>query len=1219
MFGTALESMHVYKKIRNVETSIYNATGNVGDYWVYTQVEIAVDSSITSIQIIYEANISWGVRGDIALDDITLSLAECAGALDVTTPAPQPTTPVTPLASYDCTFDDPNDRVCTPKPNDRNDFDWIFRQSGYVPNDEAPVYDHTTSTSAGLYLYVPQVASQSKVQELGEFRTALFQPAFQQKCLQFYYYMRGNQVGTLNGYVVRDGMPPPVHIPWNRTGDQGGYWNRGLLDIYPTFANYRVAFEANRGRDYDGCIAVDDLKLLDGRCPSEEVTCDFETLHICFFTQDRTDDMDWVVHNGATPSYGTGPKNDHTYGNSTGNYMYIETSSPVNVGHVARLISPAITETHGHAHCLIFWYHMYGQHVDALNVLLANTTAPTQRKLIWTLSGNRGDKWRAAEVHLQSDQDFLVIFEAFRGSSYQGDIALDDVWITSTEGCPGEAGLKNYSSITCDFEEIEICYYVQDTADDFDWVWQNGANQRLTNTGPVEDHTTNSQLGFYMYIQEDYNTFPGGTARLLSPEAKVQPRQSCLEFWYHMYGRDIESLHVYMKKSGATDLPDDPVWSMSGDKGNYWHRATVDVPVTDYKFRFVFEGTRGQAYRDNMAIDDVTFYEGADCPPFTTGAPIPTTTPAPVSSANCDFEDVNNTMCGYTQSIYDEYDWSYGRASPIPIDHTLGTANGHYLYIDTRSYYLRDDDRADIYSPLLMGTNQSQCLEFYYFMSGYRPDFLMIYLAGWGDTLAIDPLFSIYGDQGDKWNMARVDIPPMDSNFQVVFEALYSYYNNVGLDDIKFTMGACPKATAAPNPMDGSCDFESGFKACGYEHQRYYDFYWLEHSGATASKGTGPQVDHTLGTEKGTYMYVEASLPQRPDDRARLMSPPMYHVSGTPKCMVFFYHMNGPDVGKINVYWLTQTANGLLLSLTGNSKDMWRPAAVDLTNMGERFQIIFEGVVGYGVAGDMAIDDISLRFEPCPGFAKEAFTSFEMPGDLNGFHQYYEADTYWLWYDQYITDSTLPGELLAGDGSFMYLDGTFFKPDTWAVILSPLMAGHTNEHCLDYDYTIYKEGELMVSVYQKAGVPYDLMLKTDVTGWTHDRRTLTKAEVGEDFMIFFTGKLGSSSTGYIAIDNLMIRENSCDELAKPGDTSAQVSGGTIATEVLLGILLAVAFVVIATGAVYFIRRRRVLKDIPSVLYKNETGDANDNREGSLGRDLSIANPNYDSATLQSNA
>ncbi|XP_022102966.1 MAM and LDL-receptor class A domain-containing protein 1-like isoform X3 [Acanthaster planci] len=1222
MFGTALQSLHVYKKVSGVETSIYNDTGTLGDVWHHRQVEIDVSSSSgsSSIQVIFQVNISSGVRGDIALDDIQLSVAQCNLGLKETTQAPPPTTPVVPLDSYDCTFEDPNQRQCMPKPNSRNDFDWVFRQAFNTPN-QGPIYDHTTSTSSGIYLYVPQDSNQSNGQEYGEFRTALLQQAFQVKCLQFFYYMRGNRVGNLNGYVVRDGDAAPIHIPFNKTGDQGGYWHRGLLDINPTYANYRIAFEASRNRDYDGCIAVDDLLLMEGKCPMEEVFCDFESLHICYFTQDRTDDMDWTVGNGNTPSYQTGPSYDHTYGNSSGNYMYIETSSPVRLGHVARLISPPVTETHGRAHCLIFWYHMYGQHIDALNVLQANASTPTQRKLIWTLSGNRGDKWRAAEVHVQSSLDFLIIFEAFRGTSYQGDIAIDDVHITSTEGCPGEAGLKNYSSITCDFEEIEICYYKQDSSDDFDWTWQNGASQGLTSTGPGEDHTTNSPLGFYMYIQEDYNDIPGGTARLMSPEAKVQPVPSCLEFWYHMFGRDIESLQVYMKKSSDTELPDDPVWSMTGNKGDYWHRATIDVPVTPYTFSFIFEATRGQTFRDNIAIDDVTFYEGDDCPPFTTSAPIPTTTPIPIASslANCDFEDVNNTMCGYTQSIHDELDWSHGSGWPVGADNTLGTADGHYLYINTHSYYQRSGDRADLYSPLLMSSDIPQCLEFYYYLSGYRSDFLMVYLTGWGQTLAIDPLFSVFGDQGDKWNMAQVEIPPMNSNFQIVFEGMYSYYADVAIDDINITMGACPKTTAQPNLVDGSCDFESGLKACNYVHMRYYDFYWQEHSGATASKNTGPRVDHTTGTEEGKYMYIEASLPQRPADRARIITPVMYHTAGVAKCMLFYYHMNGANVGKINIYSYIESREILLMSLVGSSKDRWRPAGVDLTNMAQRFQIVFEGVVGYGVEGDMAIDDISIRLEPCMGFAKEASTNFEMPGDLNGFHQYWENDTYWLWFDQYNKDSTLPDELLAGDGSFMYIDGTFFQPKTWATMLTPIMAGHAIEHCLDYDYAIYKDAELMVSVWQKGGLTYDLTIKKYATAWTHERITLTKAQVGEDFMLFFTGKLGSEGTGYVAIDNLVVRENSCSELAEPGEPGAQASSGSVATATILGILLGVALAVIIIGVLYFVRRQRMMpKDIPAVRYTNET-DTNENKEISLAKDLSIANPSYENATLQSHA
>lgn len=46
--------------------------------------------------------------------------------------------------------------------------------------------------------------------------------------------------------------------------------------------------------------------------------------------------------------------------------MFIETSSPRRPNDTARLISQTVTPTSGA--CLRFWYHMYGTHINTLNV-----------------------------------------------------------------------------------------------------------------------------------------------------------------------------------------------------------------------------------------------------------------------------------------------------------------------------------------------------------------------------------------------------------------------------------------------------------------------------------------------------------------------------------------------------------------------------------------------------------------------------------------------------------------------------------------------------------------------------------------------------------------------------------------------------------------------------------------------------------------------------------
>ena len=49
--------------------------------------------------------------------------------------------------------------------------------------------------------------------------------------------------------------------------------------------------------------------------------------------------------------------------------MYIEASFPRKPNDAAGLVSPAIQKS-GSTACVLFWYHMFGPHVNALNVYL---------------------------------------------------------------------------------------------------------------------------------------------------------------------------------------------------------------------------------------------------------------------------------------------------------------------------------------------------------------------------------------------------------------------------------------------------------------------------------------------------------------------------------------------------------------------------------------------------------------------------------------------------------------------------------------------------------------------------------------------------------------------------------------------------------------------------------------------------------------------------------
>ncbi|XP_019616108.1 PREDICTED: deleted in malignant brain tumors 1 protein-like [Branchiostoma belcheri] len=132
--------------------------------------------------------------------------------------------------------------------------------------------------------------------------------------------------------------------------------------------------------------------------------------------------IQWIRHSGSTPSSSTGPSGDHNTGR--GYYMYIETSSSV-AGAVARLLSPTISDSGWF--CLQFAYHMYGTDIGELRVRVGSS-------IEWSRSNNQGNSW-----HLASVQVFIiyqkVVFEGVRGSSFRGDIAIDDV-VLNPGSCP---------------------------------------------------------------------------------------------------------------------------------------------------------------------------------------------------------------------------------------------------------------------------------------------------------------------------------------------------------------------------------------------------------------------------------------------------------------------------------------------------------------------------------------------------------------------------------------------------------------------------------------------------------------------------------------------------------------------------------------------------------------------------------------------------------------
>jgi len=83
--------------------------------------------------------------------------------------------------------------------------------------------------------------------------------------------------------------------------------------------------------------------------------------------------------------------------------------------------------------CVLFWYHMYGADVNRLSVYIK--LAGRLGQAVWSKTGTQGDRWLYAQIETGSFTNTQVVFEALKGRSYQGDIALDDITITNGP-CP---------------------------------------------------------------------------------------------------------------------------------------------------------------------------------------------------------------------------------------------------------------------------------------------------------------------------------------------------------------------------------------------------------------------------------------------------------------------------------------------------------------------------------------------------------------------------------------------------------------------------------------------------------------------------------------------------------------------------------------------------------------------------------------------------------------
>ncbi|XP_040601178.1 apical endosomal glycoprotein isoform X7 [Mesocricetus auratus] len=383
------------------------------------------------------------------------------------------------------------------------------------------------------------------------------------------------------------------------------------------------------------------------------------------------------------------------------------------------------------------------------------------RELVWEAPSSSSGGWTVEKVLLGARhrpfQLELVGLVDLDGPGQQW-AGVDNV---TMRDCNPIVTTESDQEVSCNFER-DSCSWHTDHLTDAHW-------HRVKSQGSEYDHTTGQ--GFFMFLDPTDPPARGQAAILLTrPQVPLVPKE-CLSFWYRLYGPQIGTLRLAMRKDGEEDTL---LWSRSGTHGNRWHQAWVTLHhqlEANTKHQLLFEGLRN-GYHGTMALDDMAVRPGPCWAP-----------------KSCSFEDSD---CGFSPGglgLWKRQDNVSGHAPWGPwTDHTTETAQGYYMVVDTSPNVLPKGHVASLTSEEHQPLTQPACLTFWYHLSLRNPGILRVHVQE--STRRQELSISAHG--GFTWRLGSVNVQAGEA-WRVVFEAVASGVENsyMALDDLLLQDGPC--------------------------------------------------------------------------------------------------------------------------------------------------------------------------------------------------------------------------------------------------------------------------------------------------------------------------------------------------------------------------------------------------------------------------------------------
>jgi len=407
-------------------TELFTVSGDQGNIWNTQVLSLADYATETTFNIRLGVTTLNSYTSDVAIDNIEIGNAGSVGntipcADGVISTFPFEENFETDLGNWTQSTED--------------DLNWTLNTGGTPSSGTGP----SGALQGSQYLYLetssPNNPSKSGIIELSCLDiSSLDQPAF-----YLNYHMLGNAVGSLT-VEARQAEGNWTEI-FTISGSQGDSWNTSVLSLaaFAGSSDMQIRIIGTSGSSWAGDIAIDGLVIGEDESEGGSECSLSETLPFLdgfengesLWEQDNTDELDWILNSGGTPSSSTGPSSAQ----AGSNYFYIEASSPNYPSKTARITSTCIDLPQDDVQ-LKFYCHMYGSAMGQLSVEARSNDNPNWTTL-WTQTGELGNFWQLVEIPLVDylgENGVQVRFTGTTGASFRSDIAIDDIELSISGG-----------------------------------------------------------------------------------------------------------------------------------------------------------------------------------------------------------------------------------------------------------------------------------------------------------------------------------------------------------------------------------------------------------------------------------------------------------------------------------------------------------------------------------------------------------------------------------------------------------------------------------------------------------------------------------------------------------------------------------------------------------------------------------------------------------------